>query len=648
MDKIFNIVSTFKSTTKDDGSVVIRGMASTNDTDRVGDVISPDAWVKGGLDNFKKNPIILFNHNYDKPVGKATEVNPLSNGLEIEVNVSKYAPDHVAELVKEGILGAFSVGFRIKDADYIEQTDGLLIKDAELFEVSIVSVPCNQGATFSVAKSFSTEKEYQEYKQTLKGVNLASQSLAEDEVNASNPASDAQVKPALAKEQENPMDPKDQPIDLEAFAKKVAADTAAQIALANAKAKAQEDKERTEKAAAEAAEATKAAALEAEKTALRTLIDEKMAEKEAAIEAKEKAFADTLAEKDAEIEKMRTSKRVFGDRSEKADLTKWGEEFMKAHLLGVMTNKGMETDFAQELQEKAGIDYTTNAGDIDQEVSRQIEKEIMRDLKVARLFREMTVNGLSTVLPIQVDTALAQWATNATSGNLSNRGAANNKYEPKQVILTAHRLISSTYMDNEVDEQVLVNLMPMLVEGVARSHARSVEVAILLGNGGTISGLAGFATAGDTLSVGASDKLTSAKLLAGRQSMGKYGINPSELVYIVSQSGYYDLLSDPSFQTIDEVGSDMAVRITGSIGAVYGTPVVVSEELGGAVDGNQAAFIVNTRNYLIPRLRGISVEQDYEVMEQRRVIVATQSLGFNQILPAAGIDIPSIKLTYVA
>jgi hypothetical protein len=28
------------------------------------------------------------------------------------------------------------------------QTDGYKIKDAELFEVSVVSVPCNQGATF--------------------------------------------------------------------------------------------------------------------------------------------------------------------------------------------------------------------------------------------------------------------------------------------------------------------------------------------------------------------------------------------------------------------------------------------------------------------------------------------------------------------
>ena len=41
----------------------------------------------------------------------------------------------MAQLVKEGILGAFSVGFRVKDADYLTETDGLKIKDAELFSI---------------------------------------------------------------------------------------------------------------------------------------------------------------------------------------------------------------------------------------------------------------------------------------------------------------------------------------------------------------------------------------------------------------------------------------------------------------------------------------------------------------------------------
>ena len=166
MEKIFNLTSTFKSHTDEDGSVMIRGMASTNDFDRAGDSITADAWTKGGLKNFEKNPIILFNHDYNRPIGRATGLKTTENALELTAKISKAAKD-VTELVKDGVLGAFSVGFRVKDADYLEETDGLKIKDAELFEVSVVSVPCNQSATFSLAKSFDSMAEYEEFKKTF-------------------------------------------------------------------------------------------------------------------------------------------------------------------------------------------------------------------------------------------------------------------------------------------------------------------------------------------------------------------------------------------------------------------------------------------------------------------------------------------------
>ena len=125
-----------------------------------------EAWTKGGLGNFEKNPIILFNHDYNRPIGRATKVTPTADGLHMEAKISKHA--ECADLIKDGVLGAFSVGFKVKDADYLEETDGLMIKDAELFEVSVVTVPCNQAATFSLAKSFDSEQDYEDFKKTFK------------------------------------------------------------------------------------------------------------------------------------------------------------------------------------------------------------------------------------------------------------------------------------------------------------------------------------------------------------------------------------------------------------------------------------------------------------------------------------------------
>jgi len=655
MEKIFNLTSTFKAQTGEDGSVMIRGMASTADFDRAGDSISAEAWTKGGLKNFEKNPIILFNHDYDRPIGRATGMKAGPNGLELECKISKSAPGNVAELVKDGVLGAFSVGFRVKDADYIKETDGLMIKDAELFEVSVVSVPCNQAATFSLAKSFNSMDEYEEFKKTFTNrVDLAGQTLAKDEVNTSSVARNTPEKADLSAQQEIKMSEVNTPeIDLEAFAKKVAEQTAANIAMKQAEQKAAEKADQ-EKAAAEVA--AKAAQEEQVKTAVVTAVETgaerlqadleaKLAEKDADFNATLEAFKKELSEKSDELAKMRDSKRTFSDRTSTNDLTKWGKDFMQAHILGVVTGKGMNTAFGQSIQEKAGIDYTTNAGDIDQEVSRQIEKEVTLNLRTAGLFREIQVNGAATVLPIQPDVEAATFQTGAAAaGNLENRGASDNTYKPSQVILNAYRLISQTFMDNHVDEEVLVNLMPMLVESVARAHARAVDNAIING-AGSITGLDGYATASSVApSLAGGDVLTAANLLTARKAMGKYGINPTDVAYIISQARYYELIEDSGFADITDVGSDIATKLTGAIGAVYGSPVIVSDSFATEADGIPCAFAVNTRNYAIPRLRGVAVETDYEVGNQRRVIVATQSLGFEELVADTAGNRSAVKI----
>ena len=669
MDKILHVASTFKSHENDDGSVMIRGMASTNHSDRAGDVISAEAWAKGGLENFKNNPVILFNHDYDKPIGRATGVKITDNGLELEAKISKSAPAAVCELVKDGVLGAFSVGFKVKDADYIKETDGLMIKDAELFEVSVVSVPCNQAATFSLAKSFDSQDEYEEFKKTFTNrVDLPGQSLTKDDSKESNLVSDAPKHVEQSTNKETKMSEDNTPaIDLEAFAKKVADETAAKIAMKQAEQKAADEAQ--QKATADA-EAEKTAQEEQIKSTIRTGIETGAEKLMADVQADmAKASADQLAEvaakyeadlkeKSEELDAMRNSKKSFSDRSGSAkdSISKWGKDFMHAHLLGVMTGKGVDTKYSRDLMEKAGLDYATNAGGIAQEVSSQIEREINLELKLAQAFREITINSSTQVLPILGDSGLAKFGVNAVSGgNLDNNPqVTDNQFNAKQVILKATRLVSSTFMDNNIDEETLVNLMPMLIEGVARAHARSVDNAILNGTAGGDEGFNGLEALAGSNTVVARDEnasggtdlvLTAAEFLAARQKMGKYGMVAGDVAYVVNQSGYYDLIADSGFADITDVGSDLATKITGQVGAIYGSPVIVSDQLEANADGATAGYAVNVKNHVIPRLRGVSVEQDYEVMNQRNVIVASQSLGFNQLVANNGTtDVSVVKL----
>ena len=102
-NKIFHWTSTFKTLGEDDdGSVNIKGYASTNALDRAGDVVDHDAWNKsGGLENFKTNPIILFNHDYNKPIGRATTMDVTERGLELGARISKSAGE-IKDLIKDG------------------------------------------------------------------------------------------------------------------------------------------------------------------------------------------------------------------------------------------------------------------------------------------------------------------------------------------------------------------------------------------------------------------------------------------------------------------------------------------------------------------------------------------------------------------
>ena len=661
MDKIFSLTSTFKSEQTDDGSVMIRGMASTADFDRAGDTISAEAWQKGGLKNFELNPIILFNHDYDRPIGRATGMKAGPNGLELECKISKSAPGNVAELVKDGVLGAFSVGFRVKDADYIKETDGLMIKDAELFEVSVVSVPCNQAATFSLAKSFDSTEEYEEFKKTFTNrVDLAGQSLAKDEAKASNVASDNTPKSVglIPTDQEIKMD--NQNIDLEAFAKKVAEDTAAKIAMKQAEQKAADTLQAEKDASVIEAQNIKV------KTGIQSGVEQLMADMDAKMKAKDADIAKILAEhkadldeKATEIEAMQNSKKSFQNRG--SDLSKFGKEFLHASVLGKITGKGWDTKFAQDLKEKVGVQFDTNAGTLDTIVSTTFEEEVRLNQRVAQLFKEMQVNSGATVLPLMDDTNLATFSSGGIgNGILENRTqVAANEFELREVTALAKRLISGTYIGADTDEQVVVTILPMILSALARAHARAIDGAFTIGNA-SIVGLCGAAgtdgsgsfLAGDSasvtdLAVNGSANLTAAMLMSARGEMGKYGINPADVAYIVNMEEYYNLVNDPAFSDISEVGSDIAAKVQGTMGSVYGSPVVISDHFARAAN-KTAAIAVNVHNYVVPRLKGVGIESEYETANQRTAIVAAQSLGFTELFAGAVGNLPSVRVEYAA
>lgn len=167
------LITKASAQTSDTGEefVMIEGYANTPSADRVRDVIPISTWQDpDALKSYLKNPIILAFHDHEKPIGKMEEYKVDANGLWIRAKISKI-DEEVFKSIKEGILKSFSVGFRLKDIEYDENNDQWILTKLDLYEISVVSVPCNQDSVFSLAKSLSHEsytKLLKECKKTIK------------------------------------------------------------------------------------------------------------------------------------------------------------------------------------------------------------------------------------------------------------------------------------------------------------------------------------------------------------------------------------------------------------------------------------------------------------------------------------------------
>lgn len=133
-----------------DGSFI--AIASTNATDRHGEVVDNNGW---DLKAFKKNPVILWAHDHHEPaIGTAKKVWVEGTGKKAKLMIQPILHDvtekarAIKTLVDQGIIKTLSVGFKP-----LESPDGVTFTKNELLEVSMVNVPANAEAMTLAYKS---------------------------------------------------------------------------------------------------------------------------------------------------------------------------------------------------------------------------------------------------------------------------------------------------------------------------------------------------------------------------------------------------------------------------------------------------------------------------------------------------------------
>ena len=89
------------------------------------------------------NSVVLAHHNGERPVGKVTNLDMKEDGLEVILEVYKDNDAQIFNQVKRGTLNGLSVGMYILESEYSELLDSVIIRKAELAEISLVTNPSN-------------------------------------------------------------------------------------------------------------------------------------------------------------------------------------------------------------------------------------------------------------------------------------------------------------------------------------------------------------------------------------------------------------------------------------------------------------------------------------------------------------------------
>lgn len=157
---------------KELGDRVLEIAGSTEDVDRMGDIIKSKGWV---LKPFKKNPVFMWAHDYNQPpIGRALKVwidketKRLMFNIEFADAETYEFADTIYKLYKGGFLHATSVGFiplewEGKDEDNPNpKWEGNVFTKQELLELSAVPVPANANALVTARdEGLITVKEFE-------------------------------------------------------------------------------------------------------------------------------------------------------------------------------------------------------------------------------------------------------------------------------------------------------------------------------------------------------------------------------------------------------------------------------------------------------------------------------------------------------
>ena len=310
---------------------------------------------------------------------------------------------------------------------------------------------------------------------------------------------------------------------------------------------------------------------------------------------------------------------------------------------------------------KAAMDSTTaGSGDelVDTQEARALWDDVNLETAVAPLFNTIQMPSNPFQIPLQMGDV--NWYPGT-----ENSAVTGTALTTARQTLTAYELVAEVPWSYDLDEDAVIAMMEELRRGLLR-NAREViddvllnadttttdninadEAAIATSDAGKGHWLLGF---DGILHLPLVDNTSQANDHSGavsdsmfnqvRAKLGKYGVRPSELVYICDVNTFIRSLSVDSFRTLDKFGPQATV-LTGQLGAVEGIPVIVSEQMrpadadGKVTSGGNTAdtgrlLIVNRSQWRVGFKRELAIETVRDAQKRQNIMVVSFRIGLQE------------------
>jgi len=374
-----------------------------------------------------------------------------------------------------------------------------------------------------------------------------------------------------------------------------------------------------------------------------------------------------------EIAALQRSKMQYQE-NQRANSQFSEKDMANAVLVAKLLNKRdvFDTKMGQRMKAVTTVDqFLSN-------FSSNIYTEMEQQLVVAPLFNRIAVDAKTFRVPVadeDTDGDVAQFASGTFATGIADgtRVPTSNQNTIASVDFTPHKFMATTHLAKDEEEDTVLPLLDFLRAAATRRLARAIDKSILRGTGAltgftqsptnAITAGTGFTSviegitnltddvgAGLTVDTGsANDKADPSDIASARTKLGKYGLQlGADLVYLTSIEGYNNLVTTSDFQTVDKFGPN-ATYLTGSVGAVYGIPIAITEFLDNVgTTGNDIGALIYKPGFMIAERRGIEIESEYEPRQQVTAMYMSTRFDFKALTTNASNALDATKYPYAS